>query len=39
VTHKLTNSIWNKEKLPYWWKESIIVPIYKKGDNTESSNY
>jgi len=27
--HKLINPIWNKEKLP---KESIIVPIYKKGD-------
>ena len=23
-------SIWNKEELPEKWKESIIVPIYKK---------
>jgi hypothetical protein len=30
--HKLVNSIWNKEELPEQWKESIIVPIYKKGD-------
>jgi hypothetical protein len=22
------NSIWNKEKLPQQWKESIIVPVY-----------
>jgi hypothetical protein len=32
--HNLINSIWNKEKLPQQWKESITVPIYKKGDKT-----
>jgi len=32
--HKLIISIWNKEELPEVWKESIIVPIYKKGDKT-----
>jgi hypothetical protein len=32
--HRLICSIWNKEKLPQQWKESIIVPIYKKGDKT-----
>ena len=36
--HKLTISIWNKEELPEEWKESIIVPIYKKGNNTDCSN-
>jgi hypothetical protein len=30
--HKLINSVWNKEKLPDQWKESITVPIHKKGD-------
>jgi hypothetical protein len=25
------NSIWNKEELLGEWKESLIVPIYKKG--------
>jgi len=37
--HKLINSVWNKEVLPEEWKESIIVPIYKKGGKTNSSNY
>jgi hypothetical protein len=32
--HKLMCSIWNMEELPQQWKESIIVPIYKKGDKT-----
>ena len=30
--HKLIISIWNKEEFPEEWKESITVPIYKKGD-------
>jgi len=33
--HKLIISIWNKEELAKEWKESIIVPICKKGDNTD----
>jgi hypothetical protein len=38
-THKLINSVWNKGELPEKWKESIVVPIYKKGDKTDCSNY
>ena len=37
--HKLTNSVWNKEELPEEWKESFIVPIYKKTYITDCSNY
>jgi hypothetical protein len=37
--HKLINSVWNKEELPYQWKESIIVPMHKKGDKTDCNNY
>jgi hypothetical protein len=37
--HKLIISIWNKEELPEEWKESVIVPIYMKGDKTDCNNY
>jgi hypothetical protein len=37
--HKLIKLIWNKEELPDQWKESIVVPIYKKGDKSDCSNY
>ena len=37
--HTLIIFISNKEELPEEWKELIIVPIYKKGNKTECSNY
>jgi len=37
--HKLINSICNNESLPEEWKELIGVPIYRKGDRTDFSNY
>jgi hypothetical protein len=37
--HKLINCIWNKEELPEQWKESVVVPVYKKGGKTDCSNY
>ena len=36
---KLIIAIWNKEELPRERKESIVVPIHKKGDKTDSNNY
>jgi hypothetical protein len=37
--HKLICSVWNKEKLPQQRKEFIIIPIHKKGDQTDCNNY
>jgi hypothetical protein len=37
--HKFINCVWKKEEFPEQWKESIIVPIYKKGDETDCSNH
>ena len=31
--------MWNKKELPEEPKESIIVPIYKKGGKIDCSNY
>jgi hypothetical protein len=35
----LIRSIWNEEELPQQWKESITIPIYKKGGKTDGNNY
>jgi hypothetical protein len=37
--HRLICYIWSKEELPQQWKESVTVPIHKKGDNTDCNNY
>jgi hypothetical protein len=37
--HKLINSVSYTEELPDQWTESIIVPIYKKGNETDCSNH
>jgi hypothetical protein len=37
--HKLIIFVWNKEEWPEEWKESVIVPIYKKGYKTGCSKY
>jgi hypothetical protein len=33
--HRLINCIWGKEEMPHQWKEPIILPVYKKGDETD----
>lgn len=37
--HRLILLIWENETIPNDWKESIIVPIHKKGDKRMCSNY
>jgi sorting nexin-29 len=37
--HKLIDSVCNKEELPDQWKESIILPVLKKGDTIDCNNY
>ena len=37
--HNLIISIWNNEELPEEWKELSNVPIYKKDDKIDCSNY
>jgi hypothetical protein len=36
--YKLINSVWSEEEFPVQWKESIIVPVNKKGDKTDCNN-
>jgi hypothetical protein len=37
--HKLCKLIWIKEELPHQWRESIVIPVHKRGDETDCSNY
>jgi hypothetical protein len=37
--HNLINSIWNEQESLQQWKDSITVPIYRKGDKIGFSSY
>ena len=37
--YKLTGQIWEEERIPEEWNETLIVPIYKKGDRERCENY
>jgi hypothetical protein len=35
----LVRKIWKEERIPEEWKETIIVPIHKRGDTDKCENY
>jgi len=37
--YELVRQIWEEERIPEEWKETIIVPIYKKRDRDKCENY
>ena len=39
VLHSLYQQIWKTQQLPQDWKMSVFIPIPKKGDAKECSNY
>ena len=39
VMHSLGQHIWNTQQWPQDWKSSVFIPIPKKGNAKESSNY
>ena len=39
VLHSVWQQIWNTQQWPQDWKRSIFIPIPKKGNPKESSNY
>ena len=39
VLHSVCQQIWNTQQWPQDWKRSVFIPIPKKGNPKESSNY
>jgi len=37
--YKLLRQIWEEERIPEEWKETITVPIHKRGDKDRCENY
>jgi len=37
--YELVRQIWEEECIPEEWKETIIVPIHKRGDRDRCENY
>ena len=39
VRHSICQQIWKTQQWPWDWKRSVFIPIPKKGNAKESSNY
>ena len=39
VLHSIRQQIWKTQHWPWDWKRSVFIPILKKGNATECSNY
>ena len=39
VLHSISQQIWKTQQWPQDWKRSVFIPIPKKGNATECSNY
>ena len=39
VLHSIRQQIWTTQQLPRGWKRSVLIPIPKKGNAKEFSNY
>ena len=39
VLHSICQQIWKTQQWPWDWKKSIFIPIAKKGNPKECSNY
>jgi hypothetical protein len=37
--YELVRQIWEEERIPAEWKETIIVPIHKRGERDKCENY
>ena len=39
VLHSICQQIWKAQQWPQDWKRSVVIPIHKKGNAKECSNY
>ena len=39
VLHSISQHIWKTQQWPQYWKRSVFIPIPKKGNAKECSNY